>query len=138
MDGGLMASRRKKSPKKKKSSRSRSAQSPLGNKIIARVLIGIVLVVVLFEGVKMFLAGPPKNIKVQQILRVTGEQKTCGRFNSWGIAPVGKEGKFIVADQENGRLLLFDRQGKFLKAWGKAGSGPNDFHEPSGMTADEN
>lgn len=137
-----MAPRRKNSSKKqnflmKKILSYRKASFSSINTIIARALIGIVLLIVLIEAVKMSTSvQTPKSMKAREILSVSGQGKSCGPFNSWGIAAVGKD-KFIVADQEHNRLLLFDVQGKFIKGWGKHGLGPMEFQEPTGMCIDD-
>jgi uncharacterized protein (TIGR03663 family) len=44
-----------------------------------------------------------------------------GRFlEPWGIAP-GPAGGIVVADTWNGRIQLFDAQGRFLRSWGSLG-----------------
>lgn len=44
-----------------------------------------------------------------------------GRFNEpWGVA-AGPAGELYVSDTWNGRIQVFDRQGRFLRAWGAFG-----------------
>lgn len=108
------------------------------NKSVIRILLAVVVVVCGIEAYNMFQGTEvPKDFKVQPLLKVVGEEKPCGHFTAWGIAPIGKD-KFVVTDQENCRLLIFDRQGNFLKAIGKRGTGPTQFQEPSGMAWDTN
>jgi hypothetical protein len=37
----------------------------------------------------------------------------------------------------NARIVKFDKNGKFLKTWGKKGSGPGDFDAPHGLAMDK-
>jgi hypothetical protein len=42
---------------------------------------------------------------------------------------VGRPGEIYVADgYRKSRVLKFDREGKFLKAWGKYGTGEGEFN----------
>jgi DNA-binding beta-propeller fold protein YncE len=36
----------------------------------------------------------------------------------------------------NGRILKFDRTGKFIKQWGKRGTGPSEFDQPHSLAID--
>ncbi|HEY5040118.1 MAG TPA: NHL repeat-containing protein, partial [bacterium] len=134
-----MASRKKKTSKGKREaafSLGASSEAAGKNKGVVRILIMVVLVVGVFEAINLLRTGDtPKDFKVQTIQKVVGEEKPCGHFTAWGIAPVGKD-KVLVTDQENSRLLEFDRKGNFLKSWGKKGTGLKNFMEPSGMTSD--
>ncbi len=79
---------------------------------------------------------PYKPFTVVPILKVNSDEGPCGHFTAWGAAPVGKD-RFIVVDQEDERLMLFDHDGNFIKSWGKNGSGPGKFNEATGMTWDD-
>jgi sugar lactone lactonase YvrE len=107
------------------------------NKNIARILVAIVAVLVIYELMGSFHSEPLK-FKVQKLLKVQGDESPAGSFVPWGIAPIGKD-KVAVADVSHNRILVFDRQGKFFKEWGKRskGSKADEFHEPSGMVADD-
>lgn len=49
----------------------------------------------------------------------------------------GPSGDIFVADGEgNSRIVKFDRNGKFLKAWGRKGKGPSEFNVPHSVVAD--
>jgi sugar lactone lactonase YvrE len=37
---------------------------------------------------------------------------------------------------DNGRITKFDKTGKFIKEWGKKGSGPGEFDQPHGLAFD--
>lgn len=114
-----------------------TASVPGSNKNIVRALIGMVLIVCVYEGIGIFRSSEkPKDFKVQLISSFSGDGKACGPFSAWGIASIGKD-KVALADTNNSRILVFDRQGKFINGWGKPGKGPMKFHEPSGMTSDD-
>src|SRR5205823_11510570 len=53
------------------------------------------------------------------------------------IAP---DGSIFVADghggNTNARIVKLDKNGKFIKAWGKHGSGPGEFDAPHGLAMD--
>ncbi len=48
-----------------------------------------------------------------------------------------KNGDVYVSDgYGNSRVVKFDREGKFLKAWGKYGTGPGEFNLPHSVAVD--
>lgn len=51
---------------------------------------------------------------------------------------IGKNGDIFVADGHytNGRIVKFSKDGTFIKAWGKYGSGPGEFKMPHCMAID--
>ncbi len=105
-------------------------------KVFIRILIALVLIVCVVESMNLFHGETVKDYKVQSIITFGGETNKCGTFNAWGVGPIGKD-KIMVVDQGNNRILVFDRKGNCLKTWGKLGTGPNGFHEPSGMVSDD-
>src|SRR5665213_1869374 len=126
--------KKKLTPLKKKRPVGKKSLMDSNNKSIARVLVGVVLIVCVVESFNLFQSQPLK-VKVQLISKVDGSENPCGPFTAWGIAPIGTD-KFVIADNQHDRLIEFDRQGKFLTAWGKHGSEVNNFHEPSGLVSD--
>ena len=47
-------------------------------------------------------------------------------------------GEFYVADgYKNSRVVKFDRNGKYLKEWGRPGAGPGEFHLPHCIAIDK-
>lgn len=52
-----------------------------------------------------------------------------------GLA-VDNEGTLYVADTLNNRVEIFDADGKFISAFGKAGDGPGYFSRPKGVALD--
>jgi sugar lactone lactonase YvrE len=61
-------------------------------------------------------------------------------FNSPSDVVVGNNGDIFVADghgeNTNARIVKFSKDGKFIKAWGKKGSGPSEFDTPHSMVLD--
>ena len=59
-------------------------------------------------------------------------------FNSPSDVVVGNNSDIFVADghgeNTNARIVKFSKDGKFIKAWGKKGSGPSEFDTPHSMT----
>ena len=53
---------------------------------------------------------------------------------------VGPNGDIFVADghggDTNARIVKFDRNGKFIKTWGKKGSAPGEFDVPHNLAMD--
>lgn len=121
-------------PAKRKGPAPKKSLTGSNNKSIARILVGVVLIVCVIESFNLFQTQPVK-VKVQLVSKVDGNENPSGPFTAWGIAPIGTD-KFVIADNQHDRLIEFDRQGNFVTAWGKHGSEANNFHEPSGMTND--
>ena len=61
-------------------------------------------------------------------------------FNGPSDLVVGATGDIFVADghygDNTGRIVRFSKDGKFLKQWGKKGSGPGEFDEPHSIAMD--
>ena len=61
-------------------------------------------------------------------------------FNSPSDVIVGPKGDIFVADghggNTNARVVKFSSSGKFIKAWGKKGSGPGEFDTPHALAFD--
>lgn len=64
-----------------------------------------------------------------------GEDEThFGEPNDMEITP---EGDVFIADGErNFRIVHFDKDGNFIKAWGKRGTGPGEFEVPHAIVID--
>ena len=76
-----------------------------------------------------------------KVLLVLGKTHTAGEadwlFNQPADVAVGKNGEIYVADgYGNSRIVKFDRDGKYLKEWGKYGSGPGEFNLPHSVVVD--
>jgi 6-bladed beta-propeller protein len=61
-------------------------------------------------------------------------------FNAPSDVVVAPNGDIFVADghggDTNARVVKFDKNGKFIKAWGQKGSGPGELNEPHGIAMD--
>jgi DNA-binding beta-propeller fold protein YncE len=61
-------------------------------------------------------------------------------FNAPSDILIAPNGDIFVADghggETNARIVKFDKTGKFLKTWGKKGTGPGEFDAPHGLAMD--
>jgi DNA-binding beta-propeller fold protein YncE len=61
-------------------------------------------------------------------------------FNSPSDVLVAPNGDIFVADghggDTNARIVKFDKDGKFIKSWGKKGAGPSEFNVPHTLAMD--
>ena len=61
-------------------------------------------------------------------------------FNAPSDILIAPNGDIFVADghggDTNARIVKFDKTGKFLKTWGKKGTGPGEFDAPHGLAMD--
>jgi streptogramin lyase len=91
--------------------------------------------------------------KGHQVLKFSPDGKilmTLGKAGVAGSAPdtfsgpsdvvIGNNGDIFVADghggDTNARIVKFSKEGKFIKAWGKKGSGPGEFDTPHSIVLD--
>jgi sugar lactone lactonase YvrE len=69
---------------------------------------------------------------------VAGTDETS--FNAPSDVIVARNGDIFVADghgqNTNARIVKFDKNGKFIKTWGKKGSGPGEFDTPHALAFD--
>jgi sugar lactone lactonase YvrE len=94
-----------------------------------------------------------KDNKGQQVFKFSPDGKvllTLGKAGIVGEGPdtfsgpsdvvVAPTGDIFVADghvaMSNGRVVKFSKDGKFVKAWGKLGSGPGEFNVPHSIAMD--
>ena len=65
---------------------------------------------------------------------VTGPAATdrSGFYGPRGIA-IAPSGEVFVTDTGNARVLVYNRDGGFLREWGTKGAGPNQLDEPVGI-----
>jgi sugar lactone lactonase YvrE len=94
-----------------------------------------------------------KDGKGQQVFKYSPQGKllmTLGKAGVAGSGPdtfngpsdvaVAANGDIFVADghygDNTGRIVKFSKDGKFLKEWGKKGSGPGEFDEPHSIALD--
>jgi hypothetical protein len=62
------------------------------------------------------------------------DDKTFNQPTDLVVVPSGDV--FIADGYVNSRVVHYDRNGKFVKAWGKLGTAPGDFSLPHGIAAD--
>jgi DNA-binding beta-propeller fold protein YncE len=60
-------------------------------------------------------------------------QNPYGLYGPRGLAYDAGAGELYVADTGNRRVLIFDKQGKYLRQFGSKGSGQAQFDEPVGI-----
>jgi sugar lactone lactonase YvrE len=78
------------------------------------------------------------------VLMTLGKPGTAGdgpdTFNAPSDVLVAPNGDIFVADghggDTNARMVKFSTDGKFIKAWGKKGTGPGEFSYPHGLAMD--
>ena len=97
--------------------------------------------------------GQGKDGKGHQVFKFSPEGKvllTLGKagvggsgndeFNMPSDVIVAPNGDIFVADghggRSNARMLKFDKTGKFIKTWGKLGTGPGEFDQPHSLAFD--
>ena len=97
--------------------------------------------------------GSGKGAKGHQVFKFSPDGKvlmTLGKAGITGDGPdtfnqpsdvfVAPSGDIFVADghggNSNARIVKFSKDGKFMKAWGKKGSGPGEFETPHALAMD--
>ena len=97
--------------------------------------------------------GQGKNGKGQQVVEFSPDGKVLLTLGKAGVAGDGEDtfnqpsavlvapnGDIFVADghggNSNARIVKFSKDGKFIKAWGKKGSGPGEFDTPHTLAMD--
>ena len=97
--------------------------------------------------------GQGKNGKGQQVFKISPTGRVLLTLGQPGVAGDGPDtfnqpsdvlvtpnGNVFVADghggNSNARIVKFDKDGKFIKTWGKKGSGPGEFDTPHGLVLD--
>ena len=53
-------------------------------------------------------------------------------YGAIGVA-VDSEGRIFILDGEQSRIQIFDRDGKFIRSFGRKGQGPGEFQSPAGI-----
>jgi streptogramin lyase len=94
-----------------------------------------------------------KDGKGQQVFKFSPEGKVLMTLGKAGVAKEGPDtfngptdvviapnGDIFVSDghvaNANGRIVKFSKDGKFIKAWGKKGTGPGEMDTPHSMAMD--
>jgi len=77
------------------------------------------------------------NNKTGEIIRTIGKRgKADGEFNFPAYITLDKKGNLYVVDIMNGRVQVFDPEGRFLRTWGRLGDGPGQFARPKAIAID--
>jgi len=77
-----------------------------------------------------------KFFPVQKVLSFKGEGQACGPFQIWDITKLADHG-MALTDPGNGRILIFDRAGSFVRAITEKEAGDPPFKEISGISSDD-
>lgn len=79
----------------------------------------------------------PEGQTLMQI-EVGGQPTPCGNFCSTTDVAFAPNGNLLIADgYRNARILEYSRDGKKLREWGSAGTGPGQFRLPHSIQVDE-
>ncbi len=100
------------------------------------VLFGFLVLFFYANNISFFYnqANKAKVISFQKVQEYTGDGPASGPFKGWDILALPNA--IALTDQGQNRILLFDRQGKFLDKIDQEQSGLPPFKEPSCLTAD--
>jgi len=80
----------------------------------------------------------PEGKKLMQI-EVGGQPTPCGGFCSTTDIAFAPNGHLFIADgYRNARILEYTPDGKKIREWGNAGTGPGQFNLPHSIQIDEN
>lgn len=77
------------------------------------------------------------DIESGEIIKTIGKRgREEGDFNFPAHITVDSKGNIYVVDTMNGRIQIFDQEGRFLRAFGKLGDGAGMFARPKGIGLD--
>jgi len=121
---------------RKASSKRAGGKPPRRSGRFIAICLGLLGFLCLAELVSFVLnkASAPKEYYVQDVMEFSGDSQTCGAFKAWDI--LAKPDGFVISDQGNKRLLVFDRQGKFVQEIGQKQAGSPPLGEVSCLTLD--
>jgi hypothetical protein len=72
-------------------------------------------------------------------IEVGGQPSPCGNFCSTTDIAFARDGHLFIADgYRNARVLEYSAEGKKLREWGSAGTGPGEFRLPHSIQIDVN
>jgi len=81
--------------------------------------------------------GPSGNVLLV-LGRINTGAEANWLFNKPADVAFGKNGEIYVADgYGNSRVVKFDRDGNYIKAWGEYGTGPGEFNLPHSVAVDK-
>lgn len=89
------------------------------------------------DQIMVFDADPP--YKLIRVMGTSGKDHSLtgeGDFSMPSNVALDKDGNLYVSDTWNNRIQIFDADGKFIRAFGKAGDGPGYFARPKGIAVD--
>lgn len=75
------------------------------------------------------LNGNP-DVNIIRTLQMPAEYKEATQPFSMATAP---SGRLFLVDMVNTKILIFDKEGKFIKAFGTPGNGPGEMSEPAAL-----
>lgn len=70
--------------------------------------------------------GTPPQFRIAEDLRISGETESLVSFSS---LLVGRDGRIVVPQGQDARLLVFDAAGHRIGAFGRKGNGPGEFRD---------
>jgi len=88
------------------------------------------IVVVKNQNKPLFTAGI---FSLEQDLAIGGEDNADYVFAVISSVAVSRDGTIFVLDQKDMNIKVFDRDGKFLRTFGKAGEGPGELSMPNSI-----
>ena len=77
--------------------------------------------------------GAPTKLVLEEVYTVGGGDAPDASFVEISALDVLKDGTVYVLDTKDSRVKVFDAEGKFLRAFGKAGQGPGELNQPVGI-----
>jgi DNA-binding beta-propeller fold protein YncE len=90
------------------------------------------------DGSHLVLKLSPQGDVLLVLGRINTEAEGDWLFNKPADVAFGKNGEIYVADgYGNSRVVKFDRDGNFIKAWGKYGTGTGEFDLPHTVAVDK-
>ncbi len=122
--------------KRKSSANKKRGHKPRRSGKVITVILAFLAFLVLAELTSLVLnkAVTSKQIFVKETLEFNGGNQTCGAFKPWDILDF-PDGRIVLSDQGNKRLLVFDPQGRFQEEIGQKQAGPTTLSELSCLTA---
>jgi hypothetical protein len=77
--------------------------------------------------------GTPTRLVLEELYTVGGGERPEESFVDITALDVLRDGTVYVLDMKDSRVKVFDAQGRFVRAFGKAGQGPGELNQPVGI-----
>lgn len=77
--------------------------------------------------------GTPMKLVLEEVYTVGGGDSPDASFVLISDLDVLPDGTAYVLDTKDSRVKVFDSSGKYLRAFGKAGQGPGELNQPTGI-----